>query len=215
MADSIKAVIEAVTKVIEGVDVLAKDKKGHQYKYASIDDFLSLVNPLCAEHGLVIAQSEVDCHLSDTKPVQVSMRFEFTVMHTSGERLPPMVRTIAVPASNAQAYGSAQSYALKQFMRSLFLIPTGDKDDADMGKSQKIEKVAPQQAAAKPDMKKQANSLKKKLEGCKDKQELAEMWDTNIDLLNDILSVSKTAHEALSKLYEELEADFDTQEAQT
>jgi hypothetical protein len=36
-----------------------------------------------------------------------------------------------VPARGAQAFGSAQSYALKQFMRSLFQIPTGDKEDAD------------------------------------------------------------------------------------
>jgi hypothetical protein len=30
-----------------------------------------------------------------------------------------------------QAMGAAQSYALKQFMRSLFLIATGENDDLD------------------------------------------------------------------------------------
>ena len=36
-----------------------------------------------------------------------------------------------VPASGAQAFGSSQSYAIKQFMRGLFQIPTGDDDDLD------------------------------------------------------------------------------------
>lgn len=42
-----------------------------------------------------------------------------------------MTRTVEVLRNGAQAYGSAQSYALKQYWRGLLLIPTGDKDDAD------------------------------------------------------------------------------------
>jgi hypothetical protein len=34
-------------------------------------------------------------------------------------------------AMGAQAFGAAQSYSLKQFMRSLFQMATGDKEDAD------------------------------------------------------------------------------------
>ena len=43
-----------------------------------------------------------------------------------------------VPARGAQAFGAAQSYALKQFMRSLFQIPTGDREDADFGAPERL-----------------------------------------------------------------------------
>src|SRR3546814_3442514 len=49
----------------------------------------------------------------------------------SGERAGPIYKTVMVQANGAQAAGSAQSYAIKQFMRGQFMIPTGDADDPD------------------------------------------------------------------------------------
>jgi hypothetical protein len=36
-----------------------------------------------------------------------------------------------LPLTGAQTSGSAQSYAVKQFLRGLLMISTGDKDDVD------------------------------------------------------------------------------------
>jgi hypothetical protein len=89
-----------------------------------------------ADHGLVVV-SEQDAIEDFTRQGRTGenawmrVTFRFTVYHTSGQSLPPVVRTVEVLRNGAQAYGSAQSYCLKQFLRGLFLIATGDKDDAD------------------------------------------------------------------------------------
>jgi hypothetical protein len=53
------------------------------------------------------------------------------LIHESGESYGPIYKGVGVLYTGAQAAGSAQSYALKQLMRGLFLIPTGDADDPD------------------------------------------------------------------------------------
>jgi hypothetical protein len=42
---------------------------------------------------------------------------------------------VALPISGPQAYGAAQSYVEKQFLRQVFKIPTGDKDADDTAPS--------------------------------------------------------------------------------
>lgn len=123
------------------------------YDFASIDKFLALVNPICAAHGLIIVSDEVNREdfmrrgkKGDTQWMRVT--FSFTVYHSSGQSLPQVHRSVEVARNGAQAYGSAQSYALKQFLRGLFLIPTGDNDDADhMGTDDGAVIVGPTQKA--------------------------------------------------------------------
>jgi hypothetical protein len=113
-----------------------------RYNYASIDDFLSLTGPLCAKHGLVVIQDEESCEVLDK---WLRMRFAFTLAHTSGEALPEKLhRSILVSANmGPQAFGAAQSYVLKQFLRSLFQIPTGDGEDLDAEKPAPLPKLSP------------------------------------------------------------------------
>jgi hypothetical protein len=106
------------------------------YNFASIDDFLALVNPICAANGLVVHMQEgerQDFERQGRNGATAWMRqsFDLTLYHVSGQTMPPVTRTVEVLRNGAQAYGSAQSYALKQFWRCTLLIPTGDKDDAD------------------------------------------------------------------------------------
>ena len=136
-------VATALAAVMTDVPKLGKgEKNAHgNYNFASIDDFLEAVRPLCAKHGLIIVQDEESFEMReagtgrDGKPaVWLVMRFRFTLAHTSGETwMHRPARTIMVSASmGSQAFGAAQSYALKQFERSLFQIATGEKDaDAD------------------------------------------------------------------------------------
>lgn len=144
-------IAEAITAVMADIKRLEKgDKNQHGgYKFASIDDFLDLTRPLCAKHGLAVFQDEVDCEIVETKtskgPQQaLMMRFAFT-LECGEETRGPHHRSIMVPASmGSQAFGSAQSYALKQYLRSTFQIATGDTDDIDHHNTGELGKPAVQ-----------------------------------------------------------------------
>jgi len=58
----------------------------------------------------------------------------------------------------AQAFGAAQSYAEKQFMRSLFKIATGDDDDADFHQQENLPTTARTTAKPKATESKMTNS---------------------------------------------------------
>lgn len=138
-------VAKAIVEVMSGVPKLAKDEKNEQarYTFAGIDAFLEAVRPLCVKAGLIIAQDEIDFTLIEIagksqgmdKKIEpwFQLRYQFTLSHASGETWSERpIRTIAVRAiMGSQAFGAAQSYALKLFMRSLFQIATGDEEDVD------------------------------------------------------------------------------------
>jgi len=133
-----KEIITALCAAMGAVQKVAKEgrNKHDGYNFASIDDFLALVNPICAANGLFVHMQEghrEDFTRAGRNGDSAWMRqsFDLTLMHVSGQVLPPVTRTVEVLRNGAQAYGSAQSYALKQFWRAALLIPTGDKDDAD------------------------------------------------------------------------------------
>ena len=135
----------AMVAVMGDIRMLGKGNENQhaRYKFAGIDDFLEATRPLCAKHGLIIIQDELETSMNETTSTDnygktktrtwLTVKYSFTIAHASGEiwdRSP--VRTIAVEASmGSQAYGAAQSYALKQFMRTLFQMATGDGEDAD------------------------------------------------------------------------------------
>lgn len=129
---------KAIAAIMAEIKPLAKgDRNQHgNYNFASIDSFLDLTRPLCAKHELTIRQQEESVDIVDTVTPKgpakaLLMRFSFG-LQCGSESDGPFYRTIMVPASmGSQAFGAAQSYALKQFLRSLFQISTGEKDDID------------------------------------------------------------------------------------
>ena len=138
-APQIGEVVTAAAKAMAAIRKVGKEGRNEhdKYNFASIDDFLAMVNPVCADAGLIFPMQEDGIEdftrkgkFGDSSWMRV--RWQITVMHISGQSLPPVLRTVEVLRNGAQAYGSAQSYALKQFLRSFLLIPTGDKDDADL-----------------------------------------------------------------------------------
>lgn len=134
-------IVAAIVNAIGSLGRLSKESFNQfdKYKFTSIDDFLVATGRVCAENGLVVIQDEISrevlekANRSGGVASWLSFEFRFLVLHTSGESLGPLSRTVAVPFTGAQSFGSGQSYALKQFMRSLFQIATGDQDDADYG----------------------------------------------------------------------------------
>lgn len=139
------AIAKAVCKVMAGVKRLERNEenKFQRYNYVSIDGFLEATGPLCAAAGLFIFSEELDKEITQAPKADregvsnhLTIRWAFTLVHESGATYGPLHRTVTVPASGAQAYGSSQSYALKQFMRGLFQIPTGDDDDPDQNRKE-------------------------------------------------------------------------------
>jgi hypothetical protein len=131
------AVAKAISQVMAGVPKLERAERNEHGKYffASIDDFLEAVRPLCAESGLIILQDEASSEILNGVDAYgkakrwLSVTYSFTLAHSSGETWAHRpTRSIIVDASmGSQAYGAAQSYTLKLFERSLFQIATGEK----------------------------------------------------------------------------------------
>ncbi len=139
-------VANAIAQVMTAVPKLARGERNSHgnYQFASVDDFLEALRPICGEHGLLIIQDEEQFSLREgestdrngrpTKTLWLLLSFRFTLAHSSGETWAHRpTRSIMVNASmGSQAFGAAQSYTLKQFMRSLFQVATGEKgQDAD------------------------------------------------------------------------------------
>jgi hypothetical protein len=115
------------------------------------DDFLAAVGPLCSRAGLIVLQDEESADLIDRSGKGwLRVTYAFSLAHTSGavsER--PIRRTVLQPVTGPRTTGSSQSYALKQFMRSLFQIAMGDRDDAEY--RPKVDRpAADQQARSRP-----------------------------------------------------------------
>ena len=124
----------AIAAAMGQIQPLEKDGKNtHQnYDFASIDKFLQLCRPILAAHGL---HPNVDCVSSEIVAVGnktwSSNAYRIIMQHSSGEATEPAGIHVHLPLTGAQTSGSAQSYAVKQYLRGLLLISTGDKDDPD------------------------------------------------------------------------------------
>ena len=129
----------ALIKAMSEVTKVQKSSRNVEQKYdfASIDDFLAMAGPICAANGLYTVMDESDVAEFERQGKYgvthwLRVRFCLTTYHESGASLPPVYRTVEVIRTGAQSFGSAQSYALKQYLRALLLIPTGDKDDSNV-----------------------------------------------------------------------------------
>ena len=119
-------IANALNEVSSGAVKLYKGNRNEyaNYNFAGIDDFLEVYGKVLAEAGLTIIMDEIEEKVDNKSLIIV---FNFILIHKSGKMWAhPLRRTIRVDPRGAQAYGTAQSYALKQFLRGLFMIPTGE-----------------------------------------------------------------------------------------
>lgn len=212
-------VASAISAVMSGIKTLGKDDRNqHQnYDFASTDKFLAAVNPLCAAAGLIIVQDEdsvdirtiesADKYGNPKKGSWLVAKYSFILAHKGGATWGPVYRSVMVQANGAQAFGSAQSYSLKQFMRSLFQISTGDQDDADLraddplpGKQQGSQQRTPANtqtsAADRPAKEAATATLISSVELSEDMDELVAWWkehQSRINALPDDLKANVTA----------------------
>lgn len=210
-----KPIAEAVVKVMASLGTLVKgnENKFDKYTFASIDDFIEFVRPHMIEAGLFILLDEaeqprlVDVAKKDGKPMAMWWSpFCYSLITVDGSIAGPFNKTVMVQASGAQSSGSAQSYAEKQIMRSLFKIPTREGDDPD---KEKID-ISAKKGDSETDLQRTAGRIRRRLLTANDLDELSLAWSDNSIDLDHIKRVSETAHEFLTSEYarrkKELEA---------
>lgn len=185
IANAISGVMADVPKLEKG-----ETNKFGKYNFASIDDFLEALRPLCAKAGLSIIQNEESF---ETRSIPTDrgenawlvMRFSFMLVHVSGAIWDAGVRTIMVNGSmGSQAFGAAQSYALKQFMRSLFMVATGEKgQDADEHPN---EQLPEKRSTVSRETQQWANKLVHDIEFAHSHEALEELMVANADQLKAV-----------------------------
>jgi hypothetical protein len=133
----------ALKLVMGAVGRLVKDGKNNHggYSYASTDAFFEAINPACSEAGLIVKPRATSVSIetfevtekNTGKPIQKRMvvgRYNFVLIHESGATWCDDLdtRMVALDFTGPQSFGAVESYAVKTFLRSLFLVATGDKD---------------------------------------------------------------------------------------
>lgn len=129
-------IASSIAAVMKEIGTLVRDANNQHgnYSYASTDAFFKMVSPLMVKAGLMLIVHEVGWEIREISNKRGEIRpllfitFEFHWIHTSGASLNAGRRTVNVDAGGAQQWGQAQSYAVKQFLRASFLIPTGEAD---------------------------------------------------------------------------------------
>ena len=142
----------AIAKTMAAVQTVGKDDKNQHgnYNFASIDGFLGGCRDACAANGLhpEISVISYEPFTGSNSKQWATYTYEVVMCHESGEETKPVQTVVSLPITGAQTSGSAQSYALKQYLRGLFLIKTGEKDDPDFNAP--IDLEIPAQPVAAP-----------------------------------------------------------------
>lgn len=118
IADAIVAVQRTLTTVLKTDEVNAGKKR---YRFAPLRAIVDVLRPKLAEHGLAIVQL-VHVH-AEGGPVLVS-----ELLHTSGEWI-RSVHPLLGPMHDAQAMGSAITYARRYSLCAMLGVVTDDDDD--------------------------------------------------------------------------------------
>ena len=129
--------IAAICQVMGAVGRLAKDQRNQHgnYPFAGIDAFLAATGTECAAAGLVITQQETNV---EVRGDWFFIDYDFWMHHESGSWGPITKQQMVMAKMGPQAFGAAQSYALKNLLRGLFQISTGDSPDIDNEKPEPL-----------------------------------------------------------------------------
>jgi hypothetical protein len=111
------------------------------------------LTPLMGKHGLAIFQNEIKIVMEGTR---MAVDYEFSVIHKSNERWPPVKQTGSAIARDRQgnlddkAIAKCHTQARKYFLLSLFQVPAGDFPDSDGDANGKEKKPVPGPSTSKP-----------------------------------------------------------------
>lgn len=131
------SIVEAVCKVMAGIDAVKKSQKNMHgnYLFASTDDIYAEIIRKQAAAGLMVMcleenVPEITRVEKDGKTSQWA-KFTFSFVLATKDATwadPRSRRTLYVMVNGPQTFQAAQSYASKAFLKSLYMLPTGDMD---------------------------------------------------------------------------------------
>lgn len=196
----------AIANVKRRLGKLGKDRKNEhgKYMFASIDDFMDFVSEPTDDEGLFFIPNEdgepqlIDVTSSGGKSSSMwRVRHAFTIVHQDGDCYGPIYKNVMVQALGAQSSGASQSYALKQLMRGLFNISTGENDDPDK-ETIKITSRNDKET----DIQKRAGRIRRSMLTAGDLNELGLIWSDNSIDLDQIKATSDVAYSFLKAEYD-------------
>lgn len=120
-AETLAMAMAAAFGEIEGATKGAAGQVGQQrYKYADLTSVIDAIKPALIGHGLFFTQHP--------EPAQGGVQIETVLHHAGGESL--SLGSLFVPANknDAQAYGSALTYARRYALVTAFGVPVEDDD---------------------------------------------------------------------------------------
>lgn len=147
----VAAALAAVQSAVKKLEKSERNKHGG-YNYASVDDFYDMIRDMLSENGLVIVQDTTEYCFQETTSSNgkteswVVARFTYHLIQANGERWDNVGHNVAMARSSMgpQAFGTAESYGMKNFLRTMFKIATGENIDVD---AHPPGEIAPRQAA--------------------------------------------------------------------
>ena len=118
---------QAICQVMQAVQEIRKDARNSyaKYDYATADAVFEHIRPLLGDFGLVIETYETDAEITDGL---FRATYSFTLRHVDGSTTTPETVLIANKFVGPQSLQAARTYALKYWLRSKFVLATGDAD---------------------------------------------------------------------------------------
>lgn len=125
------SIVGVLAKALPSLGAVHKNKKNPAFKsnYADLSAVLAALEPL-AEHGLWFRQ--------ESRQSDKGVALETYYIHESGVELSAGVTEVPVNKSDAQAYGSAQSYCRRYALLTAFGLCADDDDGNAAAKSAPI-----------------------------------------------------------------------------
>lgn len=129
----------AIAKAMGEIKRLTRTAEHFQkFKYVPVDEFKDHLRPILAANGLHLSCDEVSASFDNgnseggKNQTFATFTFQFHVRHESGEIGMGERTTVRVPYRDAQTTGIAKSYALKEYLKTSFMMSSSDKsEDAD------------------------------------------------------------------------------------
>ena len=200
----------AISKTMSAIETINKDETNQHgnYNFASIDGFLGGCRDACAANGLhpEISCIRYDPFTGNNSKQWATYTYEVVMCHESGEETKPVQTVVSLPITGAQTSGSAQSYALKQYLRGLFLIKTGEKDDPDFNAPVELE--VPKQAEAAPGKSYDLDALINKMQTFKTVTSLNAWVNEQNKLFNQIYSEDQASYNRLYNFWKAREEEL-------
>jgi hypothetical protein len=135
------SIVKAIAAIQKTLHAVAKNETNSfgKYKFVSTDDIYAALTKKMGEVELSILTTERDVEVKrfENKKGEVAqwlkVTFGFILATPEGSYTDPsLCRTLFIQVTGPQTFAAAQSFAHKAFLRSLFLIPTGEKDLDEM-----------------------------------------------------------------------------------